>query len=165
MAALKLSTLFTTRCSSSAWLGWRHLASPTLSCRAMSSEPFHPIPDREPRWVSADEAVSHVKSGKASLIDTVWVIIFMLLLCCHKTTGKLPGFESWRGSHLHERRRRENRCAENAEGWGFGRGVLLPKGEGSKYFIFWSSTSAFWWILRCKTLFIFQFLELQAYIW
>jgi hypothetical protein len=38
-----------------------------------SPEPFHPIPDREPKWTTAEEAVSVLTSGTYVLDLEIWL--------------------------------------------------------------------------------------------
>jgi len=79
-----------------------------------------------------------------------------VLIVNPKSSEAYLGFETW-GPNLHERRRRENRSAEDAEGDGVWGGMSPPQRGKKNYF--WSSNSAFWWILRCKILFFFAILE------
>ena len=57
---------------------------PIIACQAKrtfylySSEPFHPIPNRQPIWASAEEAVQRVVSGK-------WVYVMAVPLILHPT--------------------------------------------------------------------------------
>jgi len=66
----------------------------------MSSEPFHPIPDRQPRWVSADEAVSHIKSGMTVFVHGC-AATPLVLLDSLATHGKREKLKDIQLIHIH----------------------------------------------------------------
>ena len=51
---------------SSRWLrqGTKLIATPRRSFYLYSPEPFHPIPDKDPEWKTAEEAVKVITSGE-----------------------------------------------------------------------------------------------------
>jgi len=55
----------------SRWLqqGTKLIANPRRNFYLYSPEPFHPIPDKDPEWKTAEEAVKVITSGKQSDLD------------------------------------------------------------------------------------------------
>jgi acyl-CoA hydrolase len=86
----------------------RHLSqlkslAPLQSVRSLymySPEPFHPIPDREPKWMTAEEAVSVITSGMKVFVHGCAATPLVLLeaLVKHGVTGKLRNVEM---IHIH----------------------------------------------------------------